>query len=104
MSLLKRSIFTDIASALAILSLILLTLMWTEARKDVIYLCNNVHVGVSKIRVIGLLNTYRFIRFTDSQTPSGSKIVADSWLHFGMYNCTVRFGVFDQVVQKEFGQ
>jgi hypothetical protein len=101
LSLLKRSIFTDFLAVTAISTLITLTVYSNEARKEVIYLCSNVHLGVSKQSVVSYTNHFDLLSVDEQATESGSKLTASSWLHFWQYKCIVRFGVIEQVLSAE---
>jgi hypothetical protein len=101
LSLLKRSIFTDFLAVAAISTLITLTVYSNEARKDVIYLCSNIHQGVSKQSVEVYLSHFNLLSVDEQFTASGSKLTASSWLHFWQYKCIVRFGGVDQVLDAE---
>ena len=101
LSLLKRSIFTDFMAVTAISILITLTVYSNEARKEVIYLCSNIHQGVSKQSVVSYMKHFELLSIDEEPTASGSKLTASSWLHFWQYKCIVRFGVVDRVLNAE---
>ncbi len=53
----KRSIIADVVAIAAIALLITITFYWIEARREVIYLCDNFTPGVSKKSVLRQLDT-----------------------------------------------
>jgi hypothetical protein len=73
---LTRSIYTDITAIVAVAALIIVTFVWSEARKEAIYLCNNFHIGVSKESVLRQLNTANLLTINETEIPSGTKVVA----------------------------
>jgi len=95
----KRSVLTDFAAVAAIIILIALTFFWSEARKEVIYLCGNFYPGVTKVSVVRQLNTANLLRYNDEDIEFGSRITADSLLHFGMFNCEVLFNKAGLVIE-----
>ncbi len=98
MSPMKRSIITDIVAVLAIAILIATAFYGLEARKEVIYLCDNFTPGVSKNSVERQLNTTNLLVWDTEFLAVGSRIVAYSPLNFGYMHCRVEFNRQDIVV------
>lgn len=94
----KRSIIEDIVAIAAIALLITTTFYWIEARKEVIYLCDNFTPGVSKKSVLRQLNTAELLTWDSIFIANGSKIEAYSPLHMGIMQCTVEFNKRDIAV------
>lgn len=98
MQAMKRSILFDIVSICAIALLIVITFSWIEARKEVIYLCDNFVPGVPKYSVERQLNTTDFLMWDTVFSANGSRIDAYSPLHLGGMKCRVEFNKIDIVV------
>jgi len=94
----KRSIIADIVAIAAIALLITTTFYWIEARKEVIYLCDNFTPGVSKKSVLRQLGTAELLLWDTTFIANGSKIKAYSPLHLGYMQCSVEFNKQDIVV------
>lgn len=94
----KRSIIADIVAIIAIALLIAATVYALEARKEVIYLCDNFTPGVSKSSVERQLNTTNLLVWDSTFLANGSRTVAYSPLNFGYIHCRVEFNRQDTVV------
>lgn len=99
MSPLTRSVYGDIAAIAAIAGLIVFAWYWSEARKEVTYLCGNFYQGVTKESVTRQLETANLLRYRTEFTANGSKIIADSALHFDHYVCTIWFSKQNRVIE-----
>ncbi|BFT29030.1 hypothetical protein D210916BOD24_02060 [Alteromonas sp. D210916BOD_24] len=98
MQAMKRSILADIAAIAAIALLVTVTFYWIEARREVIFLCDNFSPGVSKKSVLRQLNTANLLLWDTEFMANGSKVEAYSPLHFGIMQCSVEFNKQDIVV------
>lgn len=98
MSSLKRSVLNDVLAIAAIVLLILLSFFWNEARKDIIYLCGNAYPGIAKQTIIRHLNTSSLLQYDDNNVEFGSRVTANSLLHFGMFECEIEFNKADLVI------
>lgn len=84
-----RSVVYDLAAVAAIAILISLTVMWSEAKKEVIYLCGNFVQGTSHASVVNQLNTANFLTYHREFNPNGSTMIVSSPLHFGNIHCRI---------------
>jgi hypothetical protein len=62
---------------------------WNEARKEIVFLCENFEKGISEQSVTRQLDTGNFIRYHTQKTPSGKRIVVDSAYNLSMYKCII---------------
>ena len=97
MSPITRSVYGDIAAVAAIVALLVFAWYWSEARKEVTYLCGNFYQGITKESVKQQLDTANLLRYRTEFTANGSKIVADSLLHIDQYACTIWFSKRNRV-------
>ncbi|WP_218311821.1 hypothetical protein [Alteromonas antoniana] len=97
MSPITRSVYGDIAAVVAIVALLVFAWFWSEARKEVTYLCGNFYQGITKESVRRQLDTANLLRYRTEFTANGSKIVADSLLHIDEYACTIWFSKQNRV-------
>lgn len=72
---------------------------WSEARKEVTYLCGNFYQGATKESVKRQLDTANLLRYRTEFTANGSKIIADSLLHIDQYACTIWFSKQNRVIE-----
>ena len=86
-----RSVIADIVAVLAVAALIAVTFMWTEAKKEVLYLCDNFSPGVTKKSVFKQLDTANFLTYETRITNTGSTTVARSPLHLDGLHCRIYF-------------
>ncbi len=89
--MITRSIFTDILAVLAVAALIGVTFMWTEAKKEVLYLCDNFSPGVTQKSVFKQLDTANFLTYDSQFTSAGSTTIARSPLHLDGLHCRIYF-------------
>ena len=62
---------------------------WNEARKEIVFLCENFERGVSEQSVIRQLETGNFLRYHTELAPSGKRIIVDSAYNLSMYKCII---------------
>ena len=98
MQAMKRSIIADLVAIAAIALLITITFYWIEARREVIYLCDNFTPGVSKKSVLRQLDTADLLVWDTHFIANGSHIDAYSPLHLGIMQCSIEFNKQDIVV------
>lgn len=98
MHAMKRSIIADIVAIAAIALLVVTTFYWIEAKKEVMYLCDNFTIGVSKQSVEQQLNTADLLAWDTHFIANGSRIIAQSPLHLGITQCRIDFNQYDYVV------
>ncbi len=87
----KQTIYRDIAAVLAVAALVTWGIYWNEARKDILYLCGNFMQGDTREDVVRQLNTSNLVQHHTDVFATGSKLVASSYLHLGVFTCTVEF-------------
>jgi hypothetical protein len=63
--------------------------VWSEARKEVVFLCGNFTAGVSEASVVRQLETGHFLRYRRESMTGGSRIVVDSAWTPGGPRCTI---------------
>ncbi|MEW9797462.1 hypothetical protein [Alteromonas sp. CYL-A6] len=99
--MLTRSVYTDILAVAAVALLIALSVMWTEAKKEVIYLCGNFTQGVSRDSVITQLDTANFLTYQSQVMAVGSMMIVRSPLHLDNLHCRIHFTRGDRVAHAE---
>ncbi|MFT6992441.1 MAG: hypothetical protein ACJASL_004441 [Paraglaciecola sp.] len=72
---------------------------WNEARKKVIYLCNNINKGVPQNSVLRQFETVNLSGFETEKIATGSVKILDSQLNFGYYKCIIKIDVSGRVEQ-----
>lgn len=96
-----RSVIADVAAVLAVAALIAVTFMWTEAKKEVLYLCDNFSPGVPRESVFKQLDTANFLAYETRITTSGSTTVARSPLHLDGLHCRIYFTKDERVAHAQ---
>jgi hypothetical protein len=81
-------ILLTVAGALVLAGLAA-TLVWNEARKEVVFLCGNFTAGVTQASVEKQLATGHFLRYRREPAVLGSRIVVDSAYTLGAHRCTI---------------
>lgn len=71
--------------------------VWNEARKEVVFLCENFTPGVAGESVRRQLDTGQFLRYRQRVTDVGSRIVADSAYTLGLHACVIELDRNDRV-------
>lgn len=84
-----RSVIHDIAAVSAVALLIVVTFMWSEAKKEVIYLCGNFTQGTTVGSVVTQLDTANYLTYEREFTPNGSTMRVSSPLHLGGIHCRI---------------
>lgn len=74
---------------------------WNEARKEVIYLCNNFNKGVPQSSVIRQLETINLSRFQVEKKATGIEITLYSRLNFAYYKCIIKINASGKVEQAQ---
>lgn len=74
---------------------------WNEARKEVVFLCSNFGKGVSQSSVLRQLSTGNLLRYQIQRNATGSHITVDSMLNLGRYKCIIEFDSDDKVMHAE---
>lgn len=85
----KKFIIWTALSGIVFLLIVVEGFVWNEARKEIVYLCQNFTPGVAQESVIRQLDTGTFLRYQLTNEGADRKIVAWSGVNFYMYQCRV---------------
>jgi hypothetical protein len=98
--MLSRKCWWQIATVLILMTASVVSFIyWNEARKEVVYLCQNFNKGVLKSSVIRQIETVNLSRYFIEESPTGSNIILNSVLNFGQYKCIIKSHKRDKVEQ-----
>lgn len=64
---------------------------WKEARKEVVFLCDNFKKGVTEESVRRQLDTGNFLTYHSEDSSDGKRIVVESPYNLFMYICIIDF-------------
>lgn len=85
----KKVIFRALIGVGVFLFAVVVGFFWNEARKEIVYLCQNFIPGVTQESVIRQLDTGNFLHYQLTNNGTDQKIVAWSGVNFYMYQCKV---------------
>ena len=74
-------------------------IVWSEGRKEVVFLCGNFAPGVTEQSVLRQLETGEFLRYRQRVSDTGSRIVADSAYTFGIHTCAIELSPDNRVTR-----
>jgi hypothetical protein len=77
------------AGGALLFSAIVISFIWNEARKEIVFLCSNFQIGITEQSVIKQLDTGNFLRYERETLSTTNRINADSAYNFGLYTCVV---------------
>ncbi|GGW79516.1 hypothetical protein [Alteromonas halophila] len=99
--MITRSLLTVFAGVLLVGALIAVTVMWIEAKKEVMYLCGNFSPGVTKKSVFRQLDTANLLTYDTRFTANGSTTIARSPLHLDGLHCRIYFTKDERVAHAQ---
>lgn len=79
--------------------MVLVGLIWNEARKEIVFLCLNFGLGTTEQSVVRQLDTGNFLRYQVSALSERSRITVDSAYNLGLYRCIVELDPDQQVIR-----
>lgn len=77
--------------------MVILGLIWNEARKEIVFLCPNFGSGTTEKSVVKQLDTGIFLRYQIDALSATSRITVDSAYNLGLYRCIVELDIDQQV-------
>lgn len=62
---------------------------WNEARKELVFLCENFNQGIPEQSVRNQLDTGNLLQYHTENLPTGKRIIAESPFNLWIYQCVV---------------